>query len=799
MSESTKIWTHAGRLLNVLESIDDGKSDADGLFRSLKEVIEDEHSRRNTIDDLVDFLIRYDRNVDSAVERLDSLVAAWTRLGEADRPGRIAEEARVFRGGLGFLIGSTCMLIGSTCRQDDNRKRAEECFRDPDTVEFIHRIYRVPLEEMANILPYRFGTTSLVFLCGEDHRNVLKLLQLKYVEDETLTEPLAEYKSRYGRAPTAPKVHECGSGWILMEFIEGETLREFVDGTIFTLLNHGPDARSAGLGKEHIDKVRIVATGLLSTLGALHERRQWHHDLTPSNILVTDRGAGIRLIDFGVNNLLSRSSGNAREVSNAQAYASPEVIKGSPREQLSDVYSFGVILLECIVGTQVRMDDLQWHLDDAWVKVPDLAMVIDDCLTRDPERRALEYRSGSGGNGETGDIFGSMRSRIAAVLANLEAQVKRSQIMEIFAATVESAAYMKATIKSVADRPDDGFVWAMDHKTLDNWKRVCICAFCICALVVPTAIIFNDLDNWNTVQRLRGLLWIKDVSLIESLPGRLVCFSFALTATIYYVNIFQSLDIYVDDGDDPSDRKKYRSAKFWLRMNSFCFAVPILWAYVLDPRQWPFCAALGLFFVGMNNLRTKQAATLARQSLDASFRVSVSRFVNSNFEIFSGWDKLVFSYAAGLCGIGLFLGYQRTMLGDQTYPFELAFAIVVVLINYVKMQRENCTKLAPGIRTMLMYIFSSHRRLAAAGMAGTDVLKENLRSLTQVIEAARPRLDVDTVLIVSGKRDDLAPYIKRLKNLDVDVTFRGEDELDGKAPRESNSGLTVVLSPSREK
>ncbi|MXY32944.1 MAG: protein kinase [Boseongicola sp. SB0664_bin_43] len=722
MSDTTKIWTHAGRLLKVLDSIDAGKSDADALFRSLQDVIEDDHSRRNATDDLVDFLIRYDRNVDSALRHLDSLVAAWAGLDEAGPTDGMGKEARVFRGGLGFLIGSTFMLGG-------DRESAEEFFRDPDTVEFIHRVYGVPRERMAGILPHRFGTTSLIFLCGEDHRNVLKLLQLKHVEDETLTESFARYKSRYGRATNAPTVHECGPGWILMDFIEGETLREFVDGTISTLLDCGPDAQGAVLGKEHIRKIRNIATGLLNTLDALHGRRQWHHDLSPSNILVVDRGAEIRLIDFGANSLLSRSSGSAGGLLDAKAYASPEVIKGSPQEQLSDVYSFGVILLECIAGRQVRTDELQWHLDDAWIRVPELAMVIDDCLTRDPKYRALEYRTGVGGNGEADDIFGSIRSRIAAVLSILESQVRRSQIMEIFAATVESAIYMRETVKSVADRPENGRVWAMDHGTLDIWKRVCICAFCICALIVPAAIVFNDLDSWRTVRQLRSLLRIDDFTLLESLPGRLVCFSFALTATIYYVNIFQSLDVYAGDGRDPSKWKEYRSARFWLRLNSFCFAVPILWAYVLDPRQWPFCAAIGLFLVGMNNRRTRQAATLARQSLDASFRVSVSRFVDANFEIFSGWDKLVFSYAAGLCGIGIFLGYQRAVQGDQTYPFELAFAVVAVVINYVKMQRENCTKLAPGIRTMLMYIFTSHRRLAAAETAGADRGGVNRRGL----------------------------------------------------------------------
>ena len=158
----------------------------------------------------------------------------------------------------------------------------------------------------------------------------------------------------------------------------------------------------------------------------------------------------------------------------------------------------------------------------------------------------------------------------------------------------------------------------------------------------------------------------------------------------------------------------------------------------------------------------------------------------------------MFSYAAGLCGIGIFLGYQRTVLGDQTYPFELAFAIVAVVINFVKMQRENCTKLAPGIRTMLMYIFASHRRFAASEMAKPAVLKKVLRSLTQTTGSKRPRPGADGVLIAFGKRSDLDAHIKALKNSNVDVTFVSEDELESETLRESKSAMTVALSPSRQ-
>ena len=120
------------------------------------------------------------------------------------------------------------------------------------------------------------------------------------------------------------------------------------------------------------------------------------------------------------------------------------------------------------------------------------------------------------------------------------------------------------------------------------------------------------------------------------------------------------------------------------------------------------------------------------------------------------------------------------------------------MINYVKMQRENCTKLAPGIKTMLMYIFTSHRRLAVSEKARPDVLMKDLRSLTQAIGSRWQRPDADGVLIAFGKRSDLGTYIETLEGSGVTVTRMSEDELDDKAPRKPLSAVTVVLSPSEE-
>ncbi len=693
---------------------------------------------------------------------------------------------------------------------------ARQFFEDPDTLDFIHYWYEVPKKHLQNLRPFKFGTTSLIFRCGANGENVLKLLQLKYFDDSSLAEPFSKYQEIFGNAPSAPEVHDCGRGWLLMEYIEGETLREFIDGSIRNCINKfsSPGASPSvqrTAKTEYFGLLQEISSGLLAVLEEMDDAGLSHFDLSPTNILVVRNESQfrIRLIDFGVNNLLSRNIGSAREIGAAQAYASPELLDGNAIPVLSDVYSFGTILLECCAGLRIRETQLEGCLDDVWLRMPDLAMIVDDCLTRDAEFRALEYKSpllvmNDGKLGEIGSrgIYTALRPRLRAAVMNTEKHANRSQIRELLSNSVNSGNYIKEIAEGMtgtANSAETEVSWELHDRKLDRWKKVCICFFSLCAVFVPIAILVHELDSLSIVEIVRRGFGIESVSLWSSIPGRAVCLSFAFAATLYYVNIFQSVDIYDDPEDDPRKRRTYKIARFWLRFNSFCFAIPILWALVLDPLSWPYCSALGLFFVGMNNHWIKRAALSARESLDQTFRVRESRSVDATMELFSGWDRLVFYYAAGLVGIGLFFWYQRDVERADIWSVELMVAAAAVFVNYVKMQRENCTKLAPAVRKMLLHIFLSHKRLNDARMYGFDELALRLRSLTEWLQTRGRMIDVDAVLILADKRNDLVSYTEAMENEGVAVTWCGTDACEKGIEAKKLLPTTVVVSSAQVK
>ena len=76
------------------------------------------------------------------------------------------------------------------------------------------------------------------------------------------------------------EVPEVGTA-IVMEYVAGRTLERFVQ--------ENPS----------LSERRRVAAELMEALNFLHERQIVHGDLKPSNILITDSGNHVRLIDFG--------------------------------------------------------------------------------------------------------------------------------------------------------------------------------------------------------------------------------------------------------------------------------------------------------------------------------------------------------------------------------------------------------------------------------------------------------------------------------------------------------------------
>ncbi|HUU12718.1 MAG TPA: protein kinase [Terriglobia bacterium] len=123
--------------------------------------------------------------------------------------------------------------------------------------------------------------------------------------------------------------------YIVMEFIEGETLAE-------RLRRLGAPM----LANEALDIFRQALRGL----AVAHSQGVIHRDIKPSNIMLTRDGVA-KLTDFGIARAVGvpglTRTGTAL---GTPAYMAPEQIQGHKVDQRSDIYSLGVTLYEMVAG-----------------------------------------------------------------------------------------------------------------------------------------------------------------------------------------------------------------------------------------------------------------------------------------------------------------------------------------------------------------------------------------------------------------------------------------------------------------
>ncbi len=98
------------------------------------------------------------------------------------------------------------------------------------------------------------------------------------------------------------------------------------------------------------DRLRESLRQLAEGLNALHGAGKLHHDIKPSNVMVTGEGRVV-VLDFGIASDIDPRDGNDdQDLAGTPAYMSPERMMGLPAGPASDWFSVGVMLYEAIAG-----------------------------------------------------------------------------------------------------------------------------------------------------------------------------------------------------------------------------------------------------------------------------------------------------------------------------------------------------------------------------------------------------------------------------------------------------------------
>ncbi|MCJ7752951.1 MAG: serine/threonine protein kinase, partial [Thermoanaerobaculales bacterium] len=191
--------------------------------------------------------------------------------------------------------------------------------------------------------------------------------------------------------------HEDGIDYLVMEFIDGETLGE--------RLANGPLS---------LDETLKYGGQIADALEKAHRQGIVHRDLKPGNIMLTASGA--KLLDFGLAKADSTVGGSdadltrtptvsqplttAGTVLGTYQYMAPEQLEGKEADSRTDIFSFGAVLYEMATGrrafagaSQASLIGAIMHEAPAPVSSiqpmtpPAFDRVVQTCLAKDPEER----------------------------------------------------------------------------------------------------------------------------------------------------------------------------------------------------------------------------------------------------------------------------------------------------------------------------------------------------------------------------------------------------------------------------
>ena len=219
-----------------------------------------------------------------------------------------------------------------------------------------------------------------------------RVVAIKVIQTHVAASP--EFRERFDREARAisaldhPHIcmlydvgHESDAAFLVMQFLEGETLADRLARAGKPRSDPGrpPSSASGTLTTTTISKGAIplettlkYAAEIAHALDAAHRRGIVHRDLKPGNVMITK--AGTKLLDFGLAKLAAEEVGvvgagdgatrtspltGQGAILGTLSYMSPEQLEGRAVDARSDIFSFGSVLYEMLTSRRAFDADSQ--------------------------------------------------------------------------------------------------------------------------------------------------------------------------------------------------------------------------------------------------------------------------------------------------------------------------------------------------------------------------------------------------------------------------------------------------------
>src|SRR5882757_2174359 len=186
--------------------------------------------------------------------------------------------------------------------------------------------------------------------------------------------------------PHIATLYDVGPDYLVMEFVEGETLR----------------------GPLPLARALLYAGQILEALEAAHRKGIVHRDLKPANVMVSK--SGVKLLDFGLAQIKAPATAGDQTATMALStegtiagtlqYMSPEQLQGKEADGRSDIFAFGLTFYEMLTGRRAFDGDNAATVISAIMTAeppalppqqlavpPAVERVLRMCIAKDPDDR----------------------------------------------------------------------------------------------------------------------------------------------------------------------------------------------------------------------------------------------------------------------------------------------------------------------------------------------------------------------------------------------------------------------------